>query len=318
MNIIKKTILLSDKVDKSKPQMMLELENKNNMIFGCVKSYNPKFVGDLVLGIKNGAKIVKQNLSFVDKKCQFKLSEPLNLNMDINCAVVDTSKDFEPILWGNAKPDASRNLISSLKESLGKLSKVSRPKAVDVSSQNRSNTCSFDDKQKILSSNIVSNQSEKCENSEVAMASMSLASENPPLDTPTPKADLFETSDEELDAEIDKGIKGHNFYDLISDQLAELFARYPREKNLEALIDGSEWCKIDSDTEGRYYVVGVIRKDDDIKYICYGVPGSYDVEPPRELRGYSQWLPTDISAPYTNGYWVMYQDSDTGENVMLN
>ena len=106
---------------------------------------------------------------------------------------------------------------------------------------------------------------------------------------------------------------------MISSQLDELFTRYPREKNLEKLIENSEWVKIDSDTIDKFYVVGIIKDDNDVvKYICYGVPGNYYTEPPQEMRGYSQWLPTDTRDPYNNGYWVMYQDSENGENILIN
>lgn len=137
------------------------------------------------------------------------------------------------------------------------------------------------------------------------------------------KSMLFEDDDEELEKTIDKEINkiedgNHKFYDMISDQLKELFERYPKEANLSKLIDNSEWVKINSDDDNKYYVVGIIYHNHDIKYICYGVPGTYENEPPVEMRHYSQWLPTDISNPYTNGYWVMYQDADTGENIFIN
>ena len=109
----------------------------------------------------------------------------------------------------------------------------------------------------------------------------------------------------------------HKFYNMIAEQLEELFDKYPRENNLEKIIDNSKWVKINHEEENKFYVVGIIYIDDDIKYVCYGVPGSYYNEPPRELLGYSQWLPTDTLNPYENGYWVMYQDADTGENIYI-
>jgi hypothetical protein len=36
------------------------------------------------------------------------------------------------------------------------------------------------------------------------------------------------------------------------------------------------------------------------------------------MREYSQWLPTDVLNPYDKGYWVMYQDADTGEKIFIN
>ena len=105
---------------------------------------------------------------------------------------------------------------------------------------------------------------------------------------------------------------------MIKEQLDELFDRYPPEENLNRLVDNSYWVKINADYDNKYYVVGIIKNKQDIKYICYGVPGNYNIEPPIEMKDYSQWLPTDIKDPYTNGYWVMYQDADTGENIFIN
>lgn len=145
-------------------------------------------------------------------------------------------------------------------------------------------------------------------------------------------ASLFESNEEEIDTLIDQEMKSetandelsrfesgkHKFYDMISDQLKELFDRFPREDNLAKLVDNSKWVKINTEIDNKYYVVGIISSNNDIKYICYGVPGSYNIEPPIEMRDYSQWLPTDITNPYSNGYWVMYQDADSGENVFIN
>jgi len=135
-------------------------------------------------------------------------------------------------------------------------------------------------------------------------------------------AELFESDEKEvnqiIDNELDNINNGnHQFYDMISDQLRELFDRYPQERNLSKLIDDSTWVKIESDYDNKYYVVGIIRNNNDIKYICYGVPGTFNQEPPQEIKEFSQWLPVDVKDPYSHGYWVMYQDADTGENIFL-
>jgi len=139
----------------------------------------------------------------------------------------------------------------------------------------------------------------------------------------TSQASLFESSEDEIEKLIDNELKNiksgeHKFYDMISDQLQEIFDRYPKETNLTNLVDNSSWVKINNDNDNKYYVVGIIKHNNDIKYICYGVPGSYSNEPPIEMREYSQWLPTDVRNPYNMGYWVMYQDADTGENIFIN
>ena len=134
---------------------------------------------------------------------------------------------------------------------------------------------------------------------------------------------LFESDENEIQNIIDNELKNeykpeHEFYNMIKDQLDELFDRYPPEENLIKLVDNSYWVKINTDIDNKYYVVGIIKNNNDIKYICYGVPGNYNIEPPSEMKEYSQWLPTNITDPYNNGYWVMYQDADTGENIFIN
>lgn len=136
----------------------------------------------------------------------------------------------------------------------------------------------------------------------------------------TAHANLFEDSEDEIQKIIDKeiNISSHKFYDMIAEQLDEIFDNYPKEENLMKIIDNSKWVKIDSDYDNKHYVVGIIYQNDDIKYICYGVPGTYNNEPPVEMRNYSQWFPTDVKNPYNTGYWVMYQDAETGENIFIN
>ena len=62
MQYLKKTIFLSNKLDdKIKSMATVTIEKKNNSYFGTIKSYKDIINGDLVLGIKVGQKIIKQN-----------------------------------------------------------------------------------------------------------------------------------------------------------------------------------------------------------------------------------------------------------------
>ena len=68
---------------------------------------------------------------------------------------------------------------------------------------------------------------------------------------------------------------------------------------------------------GEYYVVGLMYENGEIKYVCYGIPSVYGDEPPKELKGFAQWLPIDSTKSDGFGYWITYQDAETGENVKL-
>lgn len=107
---------------------------------------------------------------------------------------------------------------------------------------------------------------------------------------------------------------GATFYDSVSDQLDKLFSRCERFPALEKLLPDSRWVKVDYDGSGRYYLVGLIG--DPVRYMCYGVPGEYSPEPPRELAGYCQWLAVDENDPAGKGFWLMYQDAATGKSIL--
>ena len=87
---------------------------------------------------------------------------------------------------------------------------------------------------------------------------------------------------------------------------------------LKQIIPNSKWVKIDYEEKGEYYVVGLLYENNKIKYVCYGVPSTHSEEPPTELKGFAGWLPIDASKEQGFGYWITYQDAESGETVKLN
>ena len=108
--------------------------------------------------------------------------------------------------------------------------------------------------------------------------------------------------------------KGDNFYMAIHSQIDEIFVCYPEEPSLKALIPDSNWVKVEY-AKNEYYVVGIIKENDEVKYICYGVPSRYDVKPPVEVKDIAKWLPLDINEPRGKGYWLIYQDGKNGKTL---
>lgn len=159
--------------------------------------------------------------------------------------------------------------------------------------------------------------------------------------------ELFdEISDSELDAVIDKELdkqdlktladtpieneplpeekqdfveQNKNFYALIQPQLDELFAKFPHFKELEDLVENTEWVKVNYSQNGEsHYILGKLYDGGVVTHLCYGIPAnSRNIAPPNSLIEYCQWLPLDLNAPDQNGYWVMYQSAETGENIKM-
>lgn len=101
------------------------------------------------------------------------------------------------------------------------------------------------------------------------------------------------------------------FLDGIKENLDELFATYPKQEKLAGIVPNSVWVSVPA--EGGGYVVGIIADEDGrARYLCYGIPDKDNTAPPTvrpECRG---WLPVEEEGA---GYWVMYQDINSGEIV---
>lgn len=104
------------------------------------------------------------------------------------------------------------------------------------------------------------------------------------------------------------------YYLTVKDELESVFDRFPAETALEHAIDGSRFAKVYY-SDGKYYVVGVIKENDKEKYICYGVPSAYRETPPKELAGYCSFVPLSVFDLKGDGYFMMFQDAISGKCV---
>ena len=94
-----------------------------------------------------------------------------------------------------------------------------------------------------------------------------------------------------------------------------MFRKFPENEELEKIMPNSRWIKVDYEDKGREYVLGLIYENNKIRYIAYGVPGERAVLPPDELEAYSQWV--QIGEDGNVGYWVMFQDANTGDSIVI-
>lgn len=107
---------------------------------------------------------------------------------------------------------------------------------------------------------------------------------------------------------------GTNFYRAVKPQIDELFVRYPAEERLNALVPNSKWVRVDVDADD-YYVLGVLFDLSSPIFICYGVPGTRTVPPPRDIAPAAVWLPLDNNRPDSDGFWMIYQSATDGKCI---
>ena len=107
------------------------------------------------------------------------------------------------------------------------------------------------------------------------------------------------------------------FFDRINHQIDYLFATNKKENVLNEIFPNSKFCKVNFDDDSGYYVFGVIYENSEPKYLCYGVPAKKDAEPPKELSNLYQWLPVDANNESSDGFYMMYQDAQTGNSISV-
>ncbi len=110
-------------------------------------------------------------------------------------------------------------------------------------------------------------------------------------------------------------VEGGIFYERMKDEIDSILSKYPSEQPLNDMIEDSKWVKI-SYGEGGYYVFGVLYSGGKPKYMCYGVPTKQSSVPPQSMEGLASFLPASPEDS-ESGYWVMYQDAETGASVKI-
>lgn len=282
--LLKKTIILSNKHEKYSNAIALvgvQKEKSGSVI--TLKCYNLQHFDSLMFGFsEKNRQVLKREINPRKQEHQFKVGDVIDLEGDLGCVLVDSSSGENiPVLWGT---DHSVDILF--------------PSTTTYQNEKRD-----DDKKYSLHTDSVS---ERAHVSTVA------------------KEELFEQpSNEELEELIDESIakeqpeSGHTFFDAISLQIEELFSKYPEELGLTQLIPNSKWVKVDYEGNGNVYVLGLVYEGDVLKYIAYGVPGASNAQVAGDIKDYSQWVPASLNNASGSGFWIMYQDAETGESINL-
>ncbi len=293
MNTLKKTIILNNNTVKNFNGMaVLTLENKQNQVFATFKMFNIEYNNNLVLGIaQNKKQIFKQSINLINNHSSFTLNN-INLDLPISCVLVNNNKtEVVPIVWASTFNNFNNEIMQTFE-------KLKHEETVQPNTTQTLSTPTIDLNQMFeIDDNIEDVITEEINNNFEVLNDNTLN----PIDEELKNLNLGEES----------------FYESMSDQIEDLFNSYPAEQNLEQLIPNSKWVKIDYENDGNYYVLGLIYEDIELKYIAYGVPGTFSENPPNGLNNYTQWLPTNPQTPTTDGYWVMYQNAQTGESVNI-
>ncbi len=301
----KRSIVLSDINGNSSVKAVLTLERKEDDIEGMIRFYNLpyEFEGLLTLGFYVENKVIKSGLTKKSNSLYtFFLSEDF-IEKNFSCAVIIFKEaEAKPLLYGSTngrQEEVYANIINELSTN----SNVENVEKV----LDKYGLYYDEEEQKEIDAKIdecmEENKCSKCVYKEQFFSKVQ-------SEEKLKNDETIEEETEEIQAE-----EKDNFYFKLKPQIDKLFENNPIEKNLEEMIPSSKWIKVEYEDDGDFYVFGLLYEGDVIKYVCYGVPAIFEEEPPKELSGYPIFLPLDKNNQKGFGYWLTYQDAETGEPI---
>lgn len=102
---------------------------------------------------------------------------------------------------------------------------------------------------------------------------------------------------------------GAEYYESVKTEIGKVFTQFPPYYPLIRKYRGSFFVRIDFPSSDKYFVLGVLEKKGQIKYICYGLPA--------EIEGFE-----DKDFVYVDNspvsFWMLFQDATTGQISAMN
>lgn len=287
----KSLVLLSSNNEREKA--VLSLENDSELISGRLRLYNfnSEPEGILSLGFYDGGKVRKCGL-VKNGEMLYTFKTDTGLNEEFSCAVVNfIDAKPSPLLFGSTQgATSSQEVLAALS---GEVMDENNPQKVE----------------EILDEAGVEYDDELTEQIDQEIT------KNMEVEEPARCADCKYKKCFFGEQEPEKPQKVR-FIDEIGGQIDKLFASSPTETFLEEMIPFSKFVRVEFEGESDYYILGLIYDEaGKVKFVCYGVPGIYQKTPPSSLSGYPVWLPLDENKRESFGYWLTYQDADSGQSI---
>lgn len=317
----KKSIVLTG-VKNSNEKAVLSLEIKEGLLSGNIRLYNfpGEVEGLLSLGIYVDKKVKKAGLNKVDSMQYNFVSELNEIPKKFSCAIVQFNGGIaKPLLFGSSEGrENSENIFGAVISSLYEDSTYSNVKKVldennidfEKSEKEEIENIIEENFGEYKKENLCQENCEKCKKCEYKTYFFAKKCEN--IEILEKEKVLSEKSSEEINEDKSNSL---TFYDKLKWQIDKIFNGNEKEEFLEQLLPNSKWVKVEYENDGDYYVFGLIYEDEKVKYVCYGVPGVFQKTPPKELTGYPIWFPLSEESIEGFGYWLTYQDAETGEPI---
>ena len=104
------------------------------------------------------------------------------------------------------------------------------------------------------------------------------------------------------------------YYLAVKEEIDRLFKTYPRDKTLSGAFSCGEWVRVKGTIRQPEYLVGILRMDGKVRYICYALRAEQKDNPPDEIKNVCAFVPTDFYDE-NKGYFVIFQSASSGECI---
>ena len=102
------------------------------------------------------------------------------------------------------------------------------------------------------------------------------------------------------------------YYLSVKNEIDQLFQTYPKDNTLNGAFSCSEWVRVKGTAQEPQYLVGMLKKDGRVQYICYALFAEDRNNPPSEIKYVCTFVPTTVYDD-DRGFFVIFQSAATGE-----
>lgn len=310
----RKSVVLSDTASNSNKKAVMSLEEDEVGVRGTLRLYNFSHPLDGIssLGFYVDQKVYKAGLTYKSPMLYEFFIDLKQIPNKFSCAVVNFQNAVaKPLLFGSSEgseDDVYGSIITEISKnhSMKNTEETLNKFGIDFDDEEKKEIEKEIDKS--LCQSDCANCVYKKYFYENSASAKSLDEENTDEIEPQPVEEEPHMQDGEESEII--------FIDKLKPQIDRLFENNPAEDHLQELIPSSKFVKVEYEDDGDFYVFGLLYDENqNIKYVCYGIPAVFEQEPPKELSGYPIWLPLDKQNTQGFGYWLTYQDAVTGEPI---
>lgn len=104
------------------------------------------------------------------------------------------------------------------------------------------------------------------------------------------------------------------YYLSVKEEIERLFQTYPRDKTLVGAFSDSDWVRIKGTQDNPQYLVGVVKREGRVLYVCYALAAEDRNAPPDEIKNVCAFVPVSAYSQ-EKGFFVIFQSAASGECI---